>query len=373
MRPRKPITFVTIVTAVMGCALAILCVLSLVACNNQTGSTTADNTIAADITVAPKGDFDVQEDIGFVMGTVVYQTLYTSNTALPTTVLDALTRTEEQWVSWRQETSDIAHINAQSTGGEQARISYETREALLTALLIAADSDGAFDPTVGRLTQLWDFDSGSNTVPADAQIQEALADLGYEKVLVQGDTVTLPDGVALDFGAIGKGVGCDQVLQLLAARTDVRGAVINFGGSSILTCGERGDGKVWRVAITNPKQTDDYLGVLSLVGTNHISTTGDYERYFEVDGRRYHHILDPDTGYPAQTGLRSVTVIGDSGIISEGLSTACFVLGRERSAALLDKYGAEAIFVDDQDRVYLTVGVEDKFEMLAKGYEVVEQ
>jgi thiamine biosynthesis lipoprotein len=364
----------------LGC---ILWVSLLVSCNTPTGSAPQVDLAATDATTAAAAEADaaaatgrgsaVQEDIGFVMGTVVYQTLYTDDATLLATVLDVLTQTEEQGVSWRKETSDIAHINAQSASGEQAQISSETKEALLTARAIAADSDGAFDPTVGRLTQLWDFDSGANAVPSDALIQEALKSVGYEKVTMQGDTVTLPDGASLDFGAIGKGIGCDQVLRLLATRADVRGAVINFGGSSILTYGERSDGQHWRVAITNPTQTDDYLGVLNLAGTNHLSTTGNYERYFEIDGQRYHHILDPDTGYPAQAGLRSVTVLGDSGIVSEGLSTACFVLGREKSAALLDKYGAEAIFVDDQNRVYLTEGVKDEFELLAEGYEVVEQ
>jgi thiamine biosynthesis lipoprotein len=380
-KSKKPTTVVMIVTAVVGCTLWAL---MLVSCTGSTGfvsqtdAETADaaatvDEASADSSFAALDGSGVQEDIGFAMGTVVYQTLYTSDAALPATVLDILIQTEEQRFAWREETSDIARINAQLPGDEPARISYETREALLTALAIAADSGGAFDPTVGQLTQLWNFDDGSNTVPSDTQIQDVLKSVGYEGVLIQGDTVTLQSGASLDFGAVGKGIGCDQVLQLLTTRADVKGAVINFGGSSILTYGERGDGRSWKVAITNPTQTDDYLGVLNLVGTHHLSTTGNYERYFEIDGQRYHHILDPDTGYPAQTGLQSVTVVCDSGIISEGLSTACFVLGREKSTALLNKYGVEAIFVDNQNRVYLTAGLKDEFELLAEGYEVVEQ
>jgi thiamine biosynthesis lipoprotein len=371
------VTTVAIAAVVTGCAFCAFCALMLASCGGPAGFATSPTDPSSDqaateaATATGEGTV-AQEDIGFVMGTVVYQTLYTNDTALPALVVDVLTQTEEQGVSWRAETSDIARVNAQSSGGDEARVSPETSEALLVALAIAADSGGAFDPTVGRLTQLWDFDSGSGIVPSDAQIQEALRGVGYEGVLVQGDAVTLRDGVALDFGAIGKGIGCDQALRLLATRADVTGAVINFGGSSILTYGQRGDGKDWRVALTNPTQTDDYLGVLELAGTNHVSTTGNYERYFEVDGRRYHHILDPTTGYPAQSGLRSVTVLCDSGIVSEGLSTACFVLGREGSAALLEAYGAEAVFVDDRDRVYLTEGIRHKFELLAEGYEVVE-
>jgi thiamine biosynthesis lipoprotein len=373
-KSEKPITALVLFTAVMGCALCILCALLLVSCGNPVGfAAPPTNSTTADATAATDKASDVQKEIGFVMGTVVEQTLYTSDATLPATVLELLTRIEEEEVSWRRETSDIARINAQSQGDEQTSIAHETREALGVALGIAADSNGAFDPTVGRLTQLWDFDSGNNIVPSDAQIKEALEGVGYEKVLVQGNTVTLLNGALLDFGAVGKGIGCDQVLQMLTTRTDVKGAVISFGGSSILTYGERDDGQRWRVAIANPTRDDDYLGVLTLAGTNHLSTTGNYKKYFEVNGQRYHHILNPETGYPAQSGLQSVTILCDSGIISEGLSTACFVLGREKSGALLEKYDAEAIFVDDQNRVYLTEGVKDAFELLAEGYEVAKR
>jgi thiamine biosynthesis lipoprotein len=321
------------------------------------------------------GEADVKEDIGFVMGTAAMLTIYTEDDTIIPDIIELLTQMESERISREAEGSEISRLNAQAGG--TVVVSDEFAGYLETALSLAEGSSGAFDPTIGQLTELWGFDEGRDTVPPDAEIQALREGIGYGRVSLEGTTVSMPAGMLLDLGAIGKGLGCDEVEAFLAGRSSVTGAIVNLGDSSILTFGEKGNGEDWNVAIANPAvsdpaapapESDDFLGVLALTGTNHLSTSGDYEQYFEVDGKRYHHILDPVTGYPAKSGLRSVTVVSGSGALSDALSTACFVLGAERGWELVRDYGAEAVFVDDENKVYVTAGLWDRFKLLADDY-----
>lgn len=140
-----------------------------------------------------------------------------------------------------------------------------------------------------------------------------------------------------------------------------------------MSYGSKPDGSSWQVAVTDPRDTEgDYLGVVTLNGTEFLSTSGDYEKYFIEDGVRYHHILDPSTGYPARSGLTSVTVVCDDGLNADGLSTACFVLGKDKAAKLLEKYNADGLFVDDSGHVWLTDGMKERFQLLKDTYSVNE-
>lgn len=152
----------------------------------------------------------------------------------------------------------------------------------------------------------------------------------------------------------------DEIRRVLEQREEISGGVISVGGS-ILVYGAKPDGSSWKVAIVNPADTASAIGYMSLKGTWCVSTSGDYERYAMVDGIRYHHILNPATGYPADSGVRSVTVLSDSGLLSDALSTACFVLGIEEGMELAEKYGAEALFVDTKGNIVMSPGMEECF------------
>ena len=155
--------------------------------------------------------------------------------------------------------------------------------------------------------------------------------------------------------------------KILEKKKQVRGAILSLGNSSILTYGDKPDGTSWKVAVNHPSgEEGSYLGVLNLTGTHFISTSGDYEKYFEKGGVRYHHILDPATGYPARSGLVSVTVIGDNGMLCDGLSTACFVLGTRKGMELLEKYNAEGIFVEEDGDIVFTDQAREWFEPFRK-------
>ena len=138
-----------------------------------------------------------------------------------------------------------------------------------------------------------------------------------------------------------------------------------------MTYGEKPDQTPWRVAVRDPRDTEgDYLGIISMEGGEFLSTSGDYEQYFMEDGKRYHHILDPETGYPVWNGLTAVTVICDNGLTADALSTACFVLGTEEAAGLLEKYGADALFVDEDHNIYMTDGMKERFELTKNTYTI---
>ena len=174
--------------------------------------------------------------------------------------------------------------------------------------------------------------------------------------------VSIPAEMQMDLGAMGKGVALDEILKILEAHPEVSGAVISVGGS-ILTYGSKPEGGAWQIAVTDPLDPSQSVGVLTLAGGYCVSTSGDYERYVEVDGVRYHHILDPRTGSPAHSDVAGVTIVTKDGFLSDALSTACFVLGPEEGQKLLEKYDAEALFIDHAGTITMTEGMQQYFHL----------
>ena len=318
-------------------------------------------------------DAEVQKytNTDFAMDTVVSETLYTTGEDLNTTIGDKLREIETGLLSWTDEDSQIAKLNAAS--GETVEVSDELAGYLKKIFQLAQDSDGAFDPTIGKIIRLWDITGENPHVPEQSELDELLKDVGYSKVSLDGDKVTLEKGATLDLGAAGKGIGCDVISDFLKTQTEVSGMILNLGGSSVMAYGEKTDGSDWKVALTDPRDPEgDYLGAITLNEGEFLSTSGDYEKYFIENGKRYHHILDPKTGYPVWNGLDSVTVICDSGLFADGLSTACFVLGMDDALKLLEKYNADAAFVDEDKNIYLTSGMKERFELMKNTYTVKE-
>ncbi len=315
----------------------------------------------------------VYDESSIAMGTVVTERVYTQGEDPTADVLGTLSQIEREYLSWREEDSAVGKINLRAGKG---RISADgqTIGYLLDPLKLAKKSGGAFDPTMGKLTRLWDVEAEDPKIPSQEEISRLLEESGYEKIHLGAEEdrgwVELEEGASIDLGAVGKGIGCDEAVAFLKKDPQVKGAVIAVGGS-VLTLGAKPDGTPWKVAIRDPRGgQEELLGVLELEGERYVSTSGDYEKYFIQDGKRYHHILDPATGYPADAGLISVTVLGENGALSDGLSTACFVLGSEKGAELLKEYGAEGIFVDKDKKVYVTEGIREKFSLEASGYVV---
>lgn len=314
------------------------------------------------------GGAEPAEAADTAMGTVIRQKIYDGDKEVLEENQRLLEEMERDLLSWRLETSEIYRINETAGSPEGVVVSERLSPILSECLALSEKSEGAFDITIGGVTRLWNLDVWAASenqdafeVPEEAAIRAALENCGSGKLHWEEEKslLYLPEKMSLDLGAVGKGIALDGLLEKLQANKKVGGAVISVGGS-VLVYGEKPDGSSFRIGIVNPFQPSEYLGTLELKGEWCVSTSGDYERYVEKDGKRYHHIINPDTGYPAESGLCSVTVLSGSGFLSDALSTACFVLGSERGKALAESYGAEAVFVEKDGRISMTAGM-DKY------------
>lgn len=227
-------------------------------------------------------------------------------------------------------------------------------------------SGGAFNPLLGGLSDLWGFGTENERVPEKAEISAALNGTD-SAVEISENGIKIPSGTVLDLGSVGKGIACDEVRGVLE-KAKIKRAVVSVGGSILLY----GDGEKFTVGIRDPfsESSAESFARLTLPACC-VSTSGSYERYFERGGVHYHHILDPKTGYPAESGLVSVTVVCDDGFLSDALSTACFVLGYEKSLPLLEKYGARAVFVFNDKSVRVTGSLADSFELEKDGFKLL--
>lgn len=320
------------------------------------------------------------------MGTMIQMTVYPKgDMATGQTLLDGafsvVTDLEENLLSRRIASSEVAKINEASdrAHGQQIScvISRELSDIMERCIQMTKDSEGAFDVSLGRLVTLWRIDELAAEVAEDAgaegklpgisELSEAMKQCGMESVTLEEGQILLENGVMLDLGSVGKGIALDQIrayLEQSENQEKLKGGIFSLGGS-ILTYGEKPDGTPWKVGITDPQDSAKTIGYLTLTGSFCVSTSGDYERYFEVGGLRYHHILDPKTGYPVQNGIHGVTVLSKSGFLSDALSTACFVLGKEKGMALAEKYGAEVLFVGDGNEIFMSDGMKAYFTQIS--------
>ncbi len=289
------------------------------------------------------------QNTDFSMGTAITTTLYGNSEDAIEANLSAVSEclaSVNQDISWRMDGSMTALFNE-----NHEAVVGDREEVYRIALDVADKSGGAFDPTVLPISRLWDIGGEGQRHPSDEEIREAMADVGYQAVsLKDGLLKTEAPGVMFELGAVGKGYGLTAAAEQID-REAVSGGILS-AGSSILTFGTKPDGSGFRVALRNPRGgPEDRIGIFALTDLS-ISTSGDYEKYFEEDGKRYHHILDARTGKPADSGLMSVTVIADNSTLCDALSTAGFILGLDEGMKLLDNYGVMGVFIDNQRNVY---------------------
>lgn len=288
------------------------------------------------------------EHIGYAMGSEINVIFYGKDKKdIADNIFSEISKLDTKLISRKAADSEIFRLNKNGS----LEISEETLSYIKKALEICDYSDGALDITIGSLSSLWDFDSGKSDIPEKQKIEELLSYSGYEKITLNRYNVTLSENQIIDLGAIGKGIACDTAKTVLD-KNNINRALIKVGGT-VMTYSDIDD-KKWTIGIRTPDINDSSaLLKINLDGTKFISTSGNYEKFFIADEKIYHHILDPKTGYPVENDLKSVTVISENGLISDALSTACFVLGKEKSQSLLEKYNSQAIFVDNRNNVYI--------------------
>lgn len=245
-------------------------------------------------------------------------------------------------------------------------ISEDLASLLSEGLDITRESDGAFDIAIAPLTSLWDFTAEDPKVPDDAAIQKALPLCSSEGVTIDGQNITLPsDDIQFDVGAIAKGYIADRLKDFLVKK-GVKSAIINLGGN-VLCIGSKPDGTPFKIGIQKPfADRNETEAVMDITGKSVVSS-GIYERCFKQDGKLYHHILNPQTGYPYDNGLISVTIISDQSVDGDALSTTCFALGLEDGLKFAEKKGVQAVFITEDYELHYTDGFRDEIRVTDVG------
>jgi thiamine biosynthesis lipoprotein len=262
--------------------------------------------------------------------------------------------------------SDVVKIN-QNAGNKPVQVSVDTQKIIQRANYFAALCGGAFDITIGPVMDLWGFGHGSQLVPADEQLSQALTLVDYQKVQVDPVQKTvflsLP-GMVMDLGGVAKGYATDEAVEALK-EAGIRHAIINAGGN-VYALGTKPDGSPWRVGVQDPRNTQEIIAVLA-VSDRAVVSSGDYQRFFEQDGNRYHHILDPATGKPAGQVMQT-TVVTDSAMDADILSTTLFVLGPQNGLDFVQGLPTtEAIFVGLDKQINYTEGLSAQLEFTGGG------
>ena len=348
------------------------------------------------LTLPGCGKQTVQESAQLLtMDTVMTLTVYGTDKSACQAVLqqsqDRLYDLDRRLSATGSDGSDIYALN--HAGGRPVALTGDPAQLLGKTLDLCAMTDGALDLTAYSAVEAWGFTGGDYRVPAQSELDALAAKIDYTQVKLDRDSgqASLPQGMELDLGAVAKGWAGDILSQLVRDADGVDGALLNLGQSTIQTVGAKPDGSPWRIGIQDPQgggtalaelkrdasaesaaqsaaDQPDYLGVLEL-NDQAMSTSGGYQRCFLRDGEIYWHILDPDTAAPARSGLASVTVVSDSGLLCDGLSTALFVMGLDRGVQFWqtwrdhDDVRFECIFITDDGSVYLTPGLADAFTL----------
>ena len=291
-------------------------------------------------------------EIGFYLDTVVTLTAYVEDGQVLKDAMAECAR-YEQMLSRTIEDSDVWRIN--HAEGKPVEVSEDTAAVLACAIRISELSGGVFDVTIAPVSTLWDFTSGTAVLPDADVLAEAAKLVDYTKIVLEGNTVTLPAGMMIDLGGIAKGYIADRVKAYLEER-GVEHAILSFGGN-VVAIGTKPDGQEWVVGIQDIDAPTGEAMLKTRMGGGSIVTSGIYERNFEVDGIWYHHLLDPATGWPVQNELASVTIRSESSMEGDAVSTAAFVLGKEEGMRLVESLeGFEAIFIERDRTVTGTSG-----------------
>ncbi len=286
---------------------------------------------------------------GVALDTVITIQIYDSHDEALINGCLSLCKKYESMFSRTIETSEISQINA--AAGNPVQVSHDTVKLIKKGIYYGEMSDGAFDITIGSVSSLWDFKAEDPAPPAPELLAEAVRHVNFRNILIDGNTVRLLDPAAkLDLGAIAKGYIADRIKEYLYEE-GVRHALINLGGN-VLALGSRQDGSPFQIGVQKPfGKGGEYITAVG-ISDQSIVTSGTYQRYFEKDDILYHHILQSSSGNPCNNGLNSVTIITDSSLTADALSTTCFLLGPEEGMRLVNKLdNVDAIFINTDNEI----------------------
>jgi len=312
--------------------------------------------------VACKGWQKPVESENFLMGTIISQRVYGKNAQKAIDAVNRRILELEELMTVNRSAGDASKINEMS-GKSLVPIDQSTLQVLKKAVYFSRLTGGAFDVTVGKIVQLWGISTDNPNVPDKQEILDSLKLVNYEDIII--DEYSCSAGLryenqSIDLGGIAKGYAGDEAIRLYK-EYGITSAYINLGGN-VVVLGKKPDGSPWRIGIQNPRSSNGkYIGIVE-VADKTVVTSGDYERFFEKDGVRYHHIIDPKTGYPSNSDLISSTIIADLSVDADALSTSTFIMGLEKSIDFVENLeGVEGIFITKDKKVYATSGLRDSF------------
>lgn len=323
--------------------LALLAAVSCVGCSRQAASAMSEPQEAA-------GGL-------FAMDTYIDLTAYGPDAEAALDLAEARIRELESLWSVTDEGSEIYAAN--HSGGAAVSVSADTEELLRFALDMAEETGSALEPTIYPVLTAWGFTTDSYQIPAQEELDRLLELVDYKAITLTDNTVTVPDGMMLDRGAVGKGYAADETAAILR-ENGVESALLDFGGN-ILTVGTKPDGTPWRVGVRDP-DSDGTLGVLEVIDQS-VVVSGGYEKYFVgEDGERYWHIIDPETGRPARSGLVQAAIVSQESRLCDALSTAIFVMGLDKAVDYWQAHqDFDMLLLTDDREIYLTEGLRGAF------------
>lgn len=316
------------------------------------------------------------ESRDYIMGTLVIQSIYHKEAERISGEANERIAGIEAKMTINKPGGEINLLN-NASGEDYVVLGDDTFYVLDKVKHFSDISNGAFDVTVGPLVKTWGIWSDNPRVPGENEIGELLKLVNYKDVLIEKDNdraMLKKSGQVVDVGGIAKGYAADEAIRIYK-ENGVESAFVSLGGN-VAVLGGKPDGSPWRIGIRNPKGPQgSYIGIVSIKDGSVVSS-GEYERFFEEKGVRYHHILDPKTGYPAESDLAGVTIVSHLSIDADALSTAVFVLGLEDGMRLIEETdGTEAVFISKDNKVYITDGLKGIFEFKdeSKEFEYVEK
>ena len=301
-----------------------------------------------------------------ILGTVVTGKVYGKNSkkALEEAFLRA--NDIEKVMSAKLSDSELTKVN-ENAYKKEVKISKDLYFVIEKALYYSELTEGAFDLSIGKLIDLWGIGTDNEKIPQEEEINLLKGKKNYKNIVLNKEESTirfLNEDIKLDLGAIAKGYAADEMKKIICDKYKIEKGILNLGGN-VMTIGSKNENEKWKVGITNPLNTEEVLAVVK-VQEKTVVTSGNYERYFIKDNVRYHHILNPDTGYPAEEGVISTTIITKNSIDADALSTATYILGKDKGLKLIESIdGIEGIFVDNEGNITKTSGInESNFEVI---------
>ena len=294
----------------------------------------------------------------FALDTAITLKVYGSKRAQVLKKLEDKINELDEVLSTGKETSEVSRLNRSGV----AVLSPTVANLIKRSLGIYKKTDGLFDITIYPLMELWGFPTKNYRVPSEKEIEEKLKLVGSDKIDFNEETRKISfknKGMEIDFGGIGKGYITDELVKILTDEK-VESAIINLGGN-VFGFRKKPDGSLWNIAIRDPNEPDKYMAAIRLEDRA-VITSGGYERYFEENGIIYHHILDPRTGKPSDSGLKSVSIISKDGTLADALSTSLFIMGEEKAIGYWKENGNDfdILLMTNDNRLLVSAGIKDK-------------